>query len=262
VVGLVGFLAVSYIWTDQVWESGFGRFWGPWLGAAMAGAAGLVMALGRRRKAVWVLFAVAALVFTVEAALARGTPIVAALVGGARDGAGIRTSQLADPGLVGTSEVSGTDAQAAAVEPPQAGELAAPALDARPVYAWSADQVAAADFLRQQAGARDVIITNEVDAFLVPALTRRQTFISGAPYQGLYGSTSAAELIPGRLAANAGFLEGTQTAAVSEVCAAGAKWVWLAVDRSPQVDPASLGTVAFSNDSVTVIRLNSSSCPR
>jgi len=268
VVGLVGFLAVSYIWTDQVWESGFGRFWGPWLGAAIAGAAGLVMALGRRRKAVWILFAVAALVLTVEAALGRGTPIVAALVGGARDGAGIRTSQLADPGLVGTSEVAGAGSPAEPVEPlepvemAKTEELAEPALDARPVYAWSADQVAAADFLRQQAGARDVIITNEVDAFLVPALTRRQTFISGAPYQGLYGSTFAAELIPGRLAVNAGFLEGTQPAAVSEVCAAGAKWVWLAVDRSPLVDPASLGTVAFSNDSVTVIRLDSSSCPR
>ena len=99
-------------------------------------------------------------------------------------------------------------------------------------------------------------------AFLVPALTRRQTFISGAPYQGLYGSTSAAGLIPDRLIVNAGFLEGTDPAAIEEVCDAGVKWVWLATDRSPQVDPASLGTVALSNDSVAVIRLDSSSCPR
>jgi len=264
-VGLVGFLAVAYIWTDQVWESGFGRFWGPWLGMAIAGVAGLVMSLMRRQRAVVTLCAVAALVLTVEAALGRGIPIVAALVGGARDGAGVRTSQLADPGLVGASEVAGTDSPIEQVEPYEIGKVpepAEPALDARPVSAWSAEHVEAANFLRREAGARDVILTNEVDAFLVPALTRRQTFISGAPYQGLYGSTSAAGLIPDRLTVNAGFLEGTDPAVIEEVCDAGVKWVWLAADRSPLVDPASLGTVALSNDSVAVIRLDSSLCPR
>jgi hypothetical protein len=262
VAGLVGFLSVSYIWTDQVWESGFGRFWGPWIGVAIACSAGLLFVAFRRQRVVVTFFASAVLVLVVEAALGRGTPIVAALVGGARDGAGIRTSQLADPGLVGTSEVSVADAQAELVERPQSEEEAAPVLDARPVFAWTADHAAAADYLRQEARTRDVVLTNEVDAFLVPALTRRQTFISGAPYQGLYGSTSAAELIPDRLIVNADFLEGTDPAAIEEVCDAGVKWVWLAADRSPQVVPASLGTVAFSNDSVTVIRLDLSSCRR
>ena len=254
--GLVGFLVVSYIWTDQVWESGFGRFWGPWLGFAVAGALGLGLAAARRQRAIWTFFAVAALVLTLEAALGRGTPIVAAAAGGARDGAGIRTSELADPGLVGASELAGV----VQTEVGDAGE-AEPVLDARPPHAWSADQQAAGEFLRAQAGPDDVVVTNDVDAYLVPALSRRQTYVSGAPYQALYGSTSTAELIPGRLASNQAFLEGGDPSAVSVVCAAGARWVWLSSDRDPLVDPLPLGTVAFNNDSVTIIELDST-CPR
>ena len=264
--GVVGFLAVSYIWTDQVWESGLGRFWSPWIGLAVAGFAGLLAALMRRQKAALTFIAVAVLVLIVEAALSRGTPIVAAAVGGARDGAGIRASQLADPGLVGTSEVDGAGAPAQqpnedplGLEPDQPAP--APA-DARPVHAWSPDHQAAAEFLRNEAGTGDVIVTNEVDAFLVPALTRRQAFISGSPYQALYGSTAAAELIPGRLAENAAFLEARDPAIANEVCDSGARWVWFAADRTPSINPDSLGAVALSNDSVTIIRLNSTTCPR
>ena len=262
VAGLLGFLAVSFIWTDQVWESGFGRFWAPWLGYAVAGAAGiagvvLVVARGHRQRAAVTFFAVAALVLVVEAAVSRGTPIVAAAVGGARDGAGVRTAQLADPGLVGASELAAVPQESGMDDQP-ANE---PVADSRPVHAWSADHAAAADFLRTQAGGEGVIITNEVEAFMVPALTRMQTYISGAPYQSLYGSNATAALIPGQLETNALFLGGSDPEAVNQVCAAGAQWVWLSSDRNPLIDPLSLGTVAFSNDSVTVIRLDST-CPR
>jgi len=262
VAGLLGFLVVSFIWTDQVWESGFGRFWAPWLGYAVAGAIGLVgvvlvVARGNRQTAAVTFFAVAALVLVVEAALSRGTPIVAAAVGGARDGAGVRTAQLADPGLVGASELAAVP-QESGIDDQPANE---PVADSRPVHAWSADHAAAADFLRSQAGGEGVIVTNEVEAFMVPALTRMRTYMSGAPYQSLYGSSATAALIPGQLETNALFLGGVEPGALNQVCAAGAQWVWLSSDRKPLVDPLSLGTVAFSNDSVTVIRLDST-CPR
>ena len=260
--GLLGFLAVSFIWTDQVWESGFGRFWSPWLGYAVAGTVGLVgavlvVARGNRPRAAVTFFALAALVLVVEAALSRGTPIVAAAVGGARDGAGVRTAQLADPGLVGASELAAVPQESGA-DDQQPSE---PAPEARPVHAWSVDHAAAADFLRSQAADGDAIVTNEVDAFLVPALTRVQTYISGAPYQSLYGSSDTAALIPGQLETNALFLGGGDPETVNQVCAAGAQWVWLSSDRDPLVDPLSLGAVAFSNDSVTIIELDST-CPR
>ena len=257
VAGLLGFLTVSFIWTDQVWESGFGRFWGPWLAYAAAGVVALVVAVSRRRRASATFFAVAALVLVVEASLGRGTPIVAAAVGGARDGAGLRTAQLADPGLVGASELAAAPQESGSVE--QQKNDSAP--DSRAVHAWSSGHAAAADFLRSQAGRDDVIVTNEVDAFLVPALTRLQTYISGAPYQALYGSTATASLIPSHLETNALFLEAGDPGAVREVCAAGAQWVWLSADRDPRVEPSSLGSIAFGNDSVTIIRLDSPCSP-
>ena len=264
--GLVGFLAVSYIWTDQVWESGFGRFWSPWVGLAIAASVGLLVALVRRQKAAFTFIAVAVLVLMVEAALSRGTPIVALAVGGARDGAGIRASQLADPGLVGTSEVAGAGATTQKLGeglPKLEPDQPAPSPEGtRLLHAWSPEHEAAADFLRSKAGDDDVIVTNEVDAFLVPALTRRKTVISGSPYQALYGSTAAAELIPGRLAENAAFLEARDPAIANEVCDSGARWFWFAADRAPSIDPASFGSVALSNDSVTIIRFDSSTCPR
>ena len=264
--GLVGFLAVSYIWTDQVWESGFGRFWSPWIGLAIPASVGLLVALVRRQKAPLTFITVAVLVLMVEASLSRGTPIVAAAVGGARDGAGIRAAQLADPGLVGTSGVarSGAPGQQPNEDPLglESDQPTSAATGIRPVHAWSPDQQAAAEFLRNEAGKGDVIVTNEVDAFLVPALTRRQAFISGSPYQALYGSTAAAELIPGRLAENAAFLERADPAIANVVCDSGARWVWFAADRAPSIDPASFGSVALSNDSVTIIRFDSSTCPR
>lgn len=254
--GLAGFLAVSYIWTDQVWERGFGRFWGPWIGFAVAGAVGLVWTLVSRRQVVVTFFAVAALVLMVEAALGRGTPLVAAAVGGARDGAGIRTAELADPGLVGASELAPVPSGAGN------GQIEATGLEpgARAAHAWSPDHAAAGAFLRSQAGPADVIVTNDVDAFVVPALSRRQTFISGAPYQSLYGSDAAAQMIPDRREVNQAFLEG-DPAAVAQTCGAGAEWVWLAADRPPLVDASQLGTVAFGNDSVTIIRLDAVACP-
>jgi hypothetical protein len=184
---------------------------------------------------------------------------VAAAAGGARDGAGIRTSELADPGLVGTSELA---VESVPLEGPESADLVESAANRRPDHAWSPDHAAAAAFLRSASDIDAVIATNDVDSYLVPALTRRSTFISGAPYQGVYGSTAAAALIPERREANEDFLVNVDEASVSEVCAAGVEWVWLDAERSPQVDPATLGAIAFSNDTVTIIRLDSSLCPR
>ena len=255
-VGAVGLAAVSYIWTDQVWESGFGRFWGPWLGLVVAAAWGLAWGLLRAHKRLVGALAVATLVLTVEASLGRATPIIGALLGGARDGAGIRTAELAEPGLPrtpgidATGSVDGVSEGITETAEPGAGGTA------RSVSAWSDDHAAAAEYLRTNADRADVIVTNETDAFLVPALTRMRTYISGVPYQALYGSTATADDIPARLDTNTRFLETGDAASLREVCDAGAQWVWLAADRLVQGDLVSSGTVEFENDSVTVVRIS------
>jgi len=255
VVGALGLAFVSYIWTDQVWESGFGRFWGPWLGFALAGAWGLIWGLLRAHRRLVGALAVGTLVLTVEASLGRATPIIGALVGGARDGAGIRAAELAEPGLPVTSEITSTESRNVPSEVGAGTVEAGAGGSDRSASAWSENHAAAAEYLRTNADRADVVVTNETDAYLVPALTRMRTYISGVPYQALYGSAETAEAIPARLDENTRFLESADEASRQKVCDAGARWVWLASDRPVQGDVGSLGTVEFENDSVTVVRI-------
>ena len=261
IVGVFGVVAVSYIWTDQVWESGFGRFWGPWLGVGIALLWGALWALKRGQQRFVTGLAVACLVLTVEAAGARSTPFLGALVGGARDGAGVRAAQLSEPGLTGTSEVSAPDPARepeALPIPDTNGERTEPGAQERVQHAWSRNQVEAARYLRDLANREDVIVTNDTNAFLVPALTRVRTFISGVPYQSLYGSAESVTQISERIALNEDIFRGSATP--EDLCATGASWIWLAKDRPFDVEPATLGDVSFENDSVAIIRIDRRGC--
>jgi len=261
IAGLVGVATVSYIWTDQVWESGFGRFWGPWLGAGIALLWGVLWALKVGQRPLVTALAVGCLVLTVEAAGARSTPFLGALVGGARDGAGVRAAQLAEPGLTGTSEVSAPDP---AMDPetlaiPDTGdERTEPPAQERAPHAWSRDQVEAARYLRDVANREDVISTNDTEAFLVPALTRMRTFISGVPYQSLYGSAESVTQIPERIALNENILQGP--ARPEDICVTDASWMWLAKDRPFEVERSTLGDVSFENGAVAIIPIDRREC--
>ena len=255
-VGLAGLGAVSYIWTDQVWESGFGRFWGPWLGFLIAGVAGALWGVLRGRGRLVGAMAVATAVVTVEASLGRATPIVGSLVGGARDGAGIRTAELAEPGLANASELDRADEdQIAAGSVETAGNQDLGEVSLRSVSSWAGAHADAAAFLRANASPSAVLVTNETESFLVPALTRMRTFVSGVPYQVLYGSTDTAEAVPERLEVNSRFIETADSNDRDLVCDEGAEWVWLASDRPVQGDLLSMGTIEFENDYVTVLRI-------
>jgi len=264
-MGLAGLGAVSYIWTDQVWESGFGRFWGPWLGFLIAGASGALWGLLRGRGRLMGAIAVATVVVTVEASLGRATPIVGSLVGGARDGAGIRTAELAEPGLSGVSEVDpGNAPGATSGDSGDTGNGSGSSNDAvtqmadRPDHAWSGDQAAAAAFLRARADRSDIVATNDVNSFLVPALSRLRTYLSGVPYQSLYGSKKSVEGIPERVDVVTGVFNGSTD--VAELCDAGVRWVWIATDRPLSVDPSTLGSVEFANDAVVLTDVAGKDC--
>ncbi len=265
VAGVVAMIGASYVWTDQIWESGWGRFWGPWLAVAFSAAVGLVWALFRRENTVVTLLAVSTLTITIAAAGARSTPFIGALVGGARDGAGIRTAELAEPGLAGVSEVDPSNAAGATSgDTGDTGNGSGSSNDAvtqmadRPDHAWSADHAAAAAFLRARAGRSDIVATNDVNSFLVPALSRLRTYMSGVPYQSLYGSKKSVEGIPERVDVVTGVFDGSTD--VAELCDAGVRWVWIATDRPLSVDPSTLGSVEFANDAVVLTDVAGKDC--
>jgi hypothetical protein len=82
-----------------------------------------------------------------------------------------------------------------------------------------------------------------------------RTFVSGVPYQVLYGSTDTAEAVPERLEVNSRFIETADSNDRDFVCDRGVEWVWLASDRPVQGDLLSMGTIEFENDYVTVLRI-------
>lgn len=253
VVGIAGVVLVAYIWTDQVWESGIGRFWGPWLGLAFAVSWAVLFTLIRRRFALVPVLAVATLVFTVEAVGARATPIIGAVLGGARDGSGVRAVSLAEPSVT-----------LAPTPPVVTGESSTEPSNLVPseraAHVWSQRHAEAGAFLRANAGQDDIIVTNETNAYLVPALTRLRTVISGVPYQATYGSNRTAERIPERIALNDAAIAEAQPLAIEAMCESGARWVWISNDRAPLGDASGIAQLVFANDAVQVFEFDDTRC--
>ena len=246
-VAVLSLLLVSFIWTDQVWESGFGRFWAPWLGYLVSLLAGLIVAILIREKKLVTLLVVATTVLTLQASAARVVPIIGSILGGARDGAGVTTSELAD--------ISVTESQSVTVVN-EVVPAAAPGV-AVVDRGWSQDEIAAADYLRASAIPSDVIVTNETQGFIVPALTGLRSYITGAVYQGTYGGKESVVAIPARIELSRRFIASPNSEDLSVLCSAGVKWIWV----NKELDPGFLGTLAgvsvVSNASVELVEIQS-----
>jgi hypothetical protein len=126
---------------------------------------------------------------------------------------------------------------------------------------WGADEDAAARFVRDTLDTSEVLVTNDNTSFLVPALTQRRTYLSGAPYQGLYGSQQSVQGIPQRIETSLAFTRDLDRGAFAELCRAGVTWGWVALDGTPLRSWEPYAAVAFENDSVAVIRIDQDTCP-
>ena len=126
---------------------------------------------------------------------------------------------------------------------------------------WSELEVAAARFLVSNSSDNDIIVTDRTSSWLVAALTGRRTFISGAPYQQLYGRASAIEAIPGRVGVSQRFGAAPMQADFDELCAAGVTWGWFSPEAGNRIGSwAPYADVMFENESVQVIQLDRSNC--
>jgi hypothetical protein len=126
---------------------------------------------------------------------------------------------------------------------------------------WGADEDAAARFVRDTLETSDVLVTNDTTSFLVPALTQRRTYLSGAPYQGLYGSAQSVQGIPQRIETSLAFTRGLDASAFAELCRAGVTWGWVALGDTPLRSWEPYAVTAFENDAVAVIRIDQDRCP-
>ena len=126
---------------------------------------------------------------------------------------------------------------------------------------WSAAEDEAARFVRDTLATSDVLVTNDTTSFLVPALTQRRTYLSGAPYQGLYGSVESVEEIPSRIDTSLAFTRGLDARAFSELCDAGVTWGWIVRDDTPLTSWQPYAVTVFENDAVAVIQIDQDRCP-
>ncbi len=271
VVALLSLLLVSFIWTDQVWESGFGRFWAPWFGYLVSLIAGLIVAILVREKKLVTLLVVATTVLTLQASAARVVPIVGSILGGARDGAGVTTSELADISVTESQSVTVVNEVVATEElviDPEAEQQSDEQVSNESVAAiapgvavvdrgWSQDEIAAANYLQANANSSDVIVTNETQGFIVPALTGLRSYITGAAYQGTYGGKESVAEIPARIELSRRFIASPNVEDLSVLCAAGVKWIWVNKGLDPEFTGTLFGVSVISNTSVELVEIQS-----
>jgi hypothetical protein len=247
VVALLSLLLVSFIWTDQVWESGFGRFWAPWFGYLVSLIAGLIVAILVQEKKLVTLLVVATTVLTLQASAARVVPIVGSILGGARDGAGVTTSELADISVTESQSVTAVNEVVAAAAPGVA------VVD----RGWSQDEIAAASYLQANANSKEVIVTNETQGFIVPALSGLRSYITGAVYQGTYGDKNSVAEIPARIELSRRFIASPNVEDLSVLCATGVKWIWVNKLLDPGFAGTPFGVSVVSNASVELVEIQS-----
>jgi hypothetical protein len=253
-VSIATFISVSFVWTDQVWESGFGRFYAPWLGYLIAFAVAVVVAFAAGTRGHRVIAGLAAfvIVLSIGASLARFTPAVAAAMGGAREGVGVGVADFAD--LPIRNQPAQQSVTPEGVADSIVNEM--PVMDAVPLTElfygdrlevnWGEAELDFAQQLRDLVSPDSVIATNELFYPLIPALSERMTYLSAARYQELYGTLAGNEKIPKARVNILNFISDPNTANAQPLCEEAVEWIWL---TSP--DPAKY--LEISGLSATVV---------
>ena len=266
-LGAVVVVVVPLVWVPDVIYPTSIRFYGPWIayGVAVVGGVAIAVMFGRRCwRSVLVISSLSILVFA--GAASRVSPVLAdAMHASAVESTAspvVETDVPADvmpvDEGVGAAETTPGDIEIAPLMEPPADLLAGTPAERT---MWSADEDAAAHFVRDTLGTFDVLVTNDTTSFVVPALTQRRTYMSGAPYQGLYGSVESVEEIPARIETSLAFTRGLDARAFSDLCTAGVTWGWVALDDTPVRSWEPYAVTAFENDAVAVIRLDQDRCP-
>ncbi len=268
-VSIATFIAVSFVWTDQVWESGFGRFYAPWLGYLMAFVVAFIVAFAAGTRGHRVIAGLAAfvIVLSIGASLARFTPAVAAAMGGARDGVGVGVADFADLPIRNqptpdqpTPDQSTPDQPATqSIQPEGVADSIvdeAPVMDAVPLtdlfygdrfeMNWGVAELDFAQQLRDLVSPDSVIATNELFYPLIPAISGRLTYLSAARYQELYGTAAGNEKIPTAREHILNFMSDPNSSSAQPLCEEAVEWIWL---TSP--DPAKY--LEISGLSATVV---------
>jgi len=120
---------------------------------------------------------------------------------------------------------------------------------------WSVERNQAAVWLRDNARNRDILATNQVEQAMIPAVVRLRTYLSGLPYQAMYGSVSMVDEVPVRDAYSRSLTKGLTPESISAMCSVGVDWLWVEGASTEMTAP-----IVFANEGVTLYRLTNSEC--
>jgi hypothetical protein len=137
-----------------------------------------------------------------------------------------------------------------------------PGIDTSSIHEWSDTQVAAGQWLKEQAGGDDLLATNVSFSPLVPALSGVATFASGVLYQAPYGRPSGITPLLDREAASWAFIDGPSEATVQPLCAAGVDWLWIDPAKGKAGDWEPWASVALAQPDVIVLAVNPGACAK
>ena len=123
------------------------------------------------------------------------------------------------------------------------------------VGSWSENQVQAAQLLRGATNRDDRVATNVTLSALVPALSQRQTWVSGIHYQAPYGKPDGIAILLEREQQSWDAITTGSTDLVTGLCDNGVSWLWVDPLRSPEGAWRQLGGIAFEADDVVLVDL-------
>jgi len=135
-----------------------------------------------------------------------------------------------------------------------------PAQDLVSVVSWSDMQRDAGAWLNTHSDARELIATNITYSPLVPALSGRQTLISGLQYQAPYGRKRLLPEVLSRESASLDFINAPSKTTMGPMCSYGVSWVWVDAHRAVTRNYTPFAIAAFSNADTIVLRVNQSVC--
>lgn len=245
--GLVSALLATLLWPSGSSEVVTLRALGPllpWIVASVV-AGGAWLRGGRP-----LLLPVLATVLIVGAAVGRGVTVAGDVGLESSTGPNVSVSSLVeteDPEAAGT-----IDAKEGSADPepqPANNDMRVGSIE------WSVERNQAAVWLRDNALNRDILATNQVEQAMIPAVVRLRTYLSGLPYQAMYGSVSMVNEVPVRDAYSRSLTKGLTPESINAMCSVGVDWLWVEGASTEMMAP-----VVFANEGVTIYRLTNSEC--
>ena len=125
----------------------------------------------------------------------------------------------------------------------------------------TSDELAAGQWLRENARSADVVVTNRTADAIVPALTRLPTLISNIHIQAPYGRSGSDSEILAREELSWAFINKPNDSRFEELCATGAQWLWVDTSRTDQRTWEPYAKITWESPSVIVAHVESDSCP-